>query len=212
MKYTTVVSLLLILLSSCATSSNLGHRLGADVLTHLPENSIEALKEALATLQYNKKFEYLEFDVRETSTGELIVFHDSSLKRMTNSKNSASVENSTFSDIRQLCLKNSPKGLCYQIPTPNEVLNVISNAGASKPVLIDIKNISTEGKNKLLATVDKFKNDLSINFIMSKRGFSKLFTQQWCDEFRTRGYVVMQTRKPKIPEVNDLCHTIRNRS
>jgi hypothetical protein len=84
---------------------NIGHRVGAgsgEVNSHLPENSLIALKvallgspaserliggrkivrPALSPIQFRSDFVYLEFDVQETYDGELVLFHDRTVQRM----------------------------------------------------------------------------------------------------------------------------------
>jgi glycerophosphoryl diester phosphodiesterase len=86
----TIASVLL-LLSNSLCASNIGHRASggeSDGLPHLPENSLIALQTALTgenggeALQFRENFDYLEFDIRETFDGELVVFHDRDIKRM----------------------------------------------------------------------------------------------------------------------------------
>ncbi len=69
-------------------AKNLGHRLGSDHLTSLPENSSAVFERSISRtnseipLVINKKFLYAEFDVQETLDGELVVFHDKYIIRM----------------------------------------------------------------------------------------------------------------------------------
>ncbi len=190
-----------------ATAVNYGHRLGADAISCLPENSLQLYRAVLAGLQHEKKFKYAEFDVRETSSGELVVFHDANFDRMTIKRHDSKLENTPFKEVRKYCLKNGPEGSCFQIPTPEEVLEVSVEHRLSKPLMIEIKSISDAGKTNLLTLAEKYKGKLDINFIISEKRFGKMFNEQWCGEFSTYGFIVMQTFKPKNPTTNNLCKT-----
>ena len=78
----------LLLFTTNSMAGNWGHRAGADVYEDLPENTLIALEASLVgidghpAIQYNKKFEYLEFDVQETLDGELVILHDKTIERM----------------------------------------------------------------------------------------------------------------------------------
>lgn len=81
------------------SGANIGHRVGAgkgERNSHLPENSLIALRAALLVntlgrkvhagvelpIQFLPEFRYLEFDIQETRDGELVLFHDRTLARM----------------------------------------------------------------------------------------------------------------------------------
>jgi len=101
----TVATIILSLQARPAYSGikNIGHRVAAgrgEFHSHLPENSISALKEALTgtsykgrPLQFHPDFVYMEFDVQETADGELVLFHDGNLTRMLpqNEKNKGAI-------------------------------------------------------------------------------------------------------------------------
>ncbi len=61
-------------------AGNLGHRLGGDI--YKPENTLYAYNKALKSLQNKKEFKNVEFDIRESKDGELIVFHDQTINRI----------------------------------------------------------------------------------------------------------------------------------
>lgn len=108
---------------------NIGHR-GAK--GHVAENTIESIKEALVL-----GADGIELDVHLCASGELVVFHDFTIDRLTN----GSGEISKLSLIELKKLKISEK---YQIPTLVEVLEVIN-----KKCLL---NIELKGIDTALAT------------------------------------------------------------
>jgi glycerophosphoryl diester phosphodiesterase len=86
-----------------------------------PENSIPAIQNA-----FEHEVLHVEIDVRRCKTGEIIVFHDRSLKRMTGLKKF--VINTPFSVIKNLHLRNSSgKATPWHIPTLTEVLEKFSS-------------------------------------------------------------------------------------
>src|SRR5210317_1220784 len=88
----------------------MGHR-GA--LAYIAENTIPSIEKALS---FN--IDGIEVDVHLCATGELVVFHDFTLDRVTNGK--GELKKHSLSELRQLMVKEE-----YKIPTLQEVLNVI---------------------------------------------------------------------------------------
>lgn len=109
---------------------NIGHR-GARKLA--PENTLESFQKAL-----DLKVDGVELDVHLTADGELVVFHDKKLKRMTNGKGKLS--NHSLSDLKKLKIYKT-----YEIPTLREVLDLIDRRC--------LVNIELKGKNTAVATV-----------------------------------------------------------
>jgi len=90
-----------------------------------PENSLAAfLAAAEAGLG-------VELDVRLTSDGQLVVFHDGSLERMTGDRRQ--VADVDLSDLRRLRLLGSDE----RVPTLREALDAV---GGRVPLLIEIKS------------------------------------------------------------------------
>ncbi|MFL1010792.1 glycerophosphodiester phosphodiesterase [Jejuia sp. DST062] len=88
----------------------MGHR-GA--LAYIAENTIPSIEKALS---FN--IDGIEVDVHLCATGELVVFHDFTLDRVTNGK--GELKKHSLSELKQLKVKEE-----YKIPTLQEVLNVI---------------------------------------------------------------------------------------
>ncbi|MFK7783012.1 glycerophosphodiester phosphodiesterase [Psychroserpens sp.] len=88
----------------------IGHR---GVKAHVAENTIASVKKALEF-----GVDAIEIDVHKCASGELVVFHDFTLDRMTNG--SGEVNKHTLTQLKKLKVENK-----YRIPTLEEVLNVI---------------------------------------------------------------------------------------
>lgn len=199
---------ILLLTTLQVNAKNLGHRLGGSAIKSLPENSLQVYRAVLLDLQNHKDFIYVEFDIQETLTGELIVMHDDNLQRMVPKETLRNIEQIPFTEIMKLCLIDSPKGLCYRIPTPKEVMIESVKGKLTKPIMIEIKNMTSIGKNNLIKTLNKYKNKLNLNIIISKKRFERMFTRKWCEDFSSNGYFVMETRKRKNPKSNNLCNQL----
>jgi len=105
-----------------AKTGIIGHRGAAGLAL---ENSHESM---LAALDY--AIDAIEFDVRRTRDGHLVVLHDPHTGRIADEK--VLVRTKTLRELQALRLKNG-----QQISTLEEVLSVI---GGQKPVVIDIKD------------------------------------------------------------------------
>lgn len=109
----------------------IGHR-GAK--GHLAENTLESIQKAL---DFN--VDGVEIDVHLCASGELVVFHDVTLDRITNGI--GEISKKTFDDLTQLTINNK-----FKIPTLEEVLNLID-----KKCLL---NIELKGKNTAIKTCE----------------------------------------------------------
>ena len=134
--------LFIFLFSSCNKTSDIiviGHR-GA--MGHALENTIESVEKAI-----NLKVDGIEIDVFKSKSGELIVYHDPSLGRLSNS--TAFIEQISLDSIKKVELIGG-----LSIPTLNEVLDVI-------PEKIFL-NIELKGKNTAYET-----NKIIIKYFIS---------------------------------------------
>lgn len=101
----------------------------------LPENSIGAFENAI-----EHGFP-IEMDLHITDDGELVVFHDSSLARMTGKD--GFIENSSSAMLKELRLVNGEKKPTeFSIPTFEEFLSCVDG---KVPLLIEIKSKSGVG-------------------------------------------------------------------
>jgi len=128
MKFTTLLlaSTAALLLSNCGSNKFVvcGHR-GA--MGHETENTLASIKKGMEL-----KADMLEIDVFKIKTGELVVFHDDDLDRITNAK--GKIEEYTFEELRIVLVAGK-----HQIPTLQEVIETIDK----KAVL----NIELKGTN-----------------------------------------------------------------
>jgi len=97
---------------------------------YAPENSLEAFRKAL---QLNS--DVVEFDVRSTRDGELVIAHDDSIDRVTNG--SGNISALTINEIRNYRLANGEA-----IPTFTEVVELLMHRCIYK---VDIKDIHSVG-------------------------------------------------------------------
>lgn len=98
------------------------------VHTKSPENSISSFYDAI-----NQGADAIEIDVRLCGSGEVIVFHDPWLKRMTST--SGNIRNISYEDISKLTFVDSEE----KIPLLSEVLDLFAN---KIPINIEIKDIN----------------------------------------------------------------------
>ncbi len=150
----------LLALTSCSIPSfytNLGHRAGGDY-SYFPENSLMVLEESCCgaeekqPLQNHHDFVYLEFDVRETADHKLVVYHDSTLRRLMDSSSSKQKINNL--KLREIKSFNFEGWDGEHIPTLEEFVRASIEYKLIKPMVIEIKNIySDQGMEKLLQVV-----------------------------------------------------------
>lgn len=107
----------------------IGHR-GAK--TYVAENTIASIEKALEL-----GVDAIEIDVHKCASGELVVFHDFTLDRMTNG--SGEVAKRSLKQLKELKVNDQ-----YEIPTLEEVLKTIDK----KCIL----NIELKGRDTALAT------------------------------------------------------------
>jgi len=100
-------------LGSCLSNKDVivvGHR-GA--MGHALENTVESVQKAIEL-----NVDGIEIDVFKSKTGELVVYHDPFLSRLSNSN--AFIEQISLDSIKKVELKGG-----LSIPTLNEVINII---------------------------------------------------------------------------------------
>lgn len=114
---------------ACFLTKNLiAHRGLHDVNGGIVENSIESFKLAI-----DKKY-IIELDVHISKDGEIVVFHDDNLNRVTGVNKK--ISEVTYDEIKKLKLKNTDS----YIPTLQEILMLVDG---KVPLLIEIKNNGT---------------------------------------------------------------------
>src|SRR6056297_527913 len=136
----------LLFLASCMGEKKplvIGHR-GA--MGHETENTLASVQKAL-----DLGVDMLEIDVFKISTGEVVVFHDQTVDRLTNGP--GNIEEYNISDLSRLILDGG-----HKIPMLQDVLKLIDNKVAL--------NIELKGAN----TADKVNH--TIDFYTKSRGWS----------------------------------------
>ena len=141
--------LFITLLGSCLSNKEVivvGHR-GA--MGHALENTIESVIKAI-----DLNVDGIEIDVFKSKTGELVVYHDPFLTRLSNSN--AFIEQISLDSIKKVKLEGG-----LSIPTLNEVIDII-------PEKIFL-NIELKGENTALETNKIITEYMSkFNFLPSK--------------------------------------------
>jgi len=114
-----------------------------------PENSLAAFQNAI-----DAGFA-IELDIQRLSDGTIVVFHDSSLSRMTGKDGYLKMLKKT--DLKKYKLKGSEE----HIPTFKEVLKLVDG---KVPLLIEIKNDGKVGEleKELLAMLKKYNGEFAI--------------------------------------------------
>lgn len=126
---------------------------------HISENTLESIKKAI-----DLGVDAVEIDVHRCASGELVVFQDFTLDRMTNY--SGEVSKHTLNQLRKVTVKGN-----YKIPTLSEVLIFIDNRCL---LIINLKGLNTSEETSRLVTffVDKKGWDYSNIIIFSFRKYA----------------------------------------
>lgn len=112
----------------------IGHR-GA--MGHETENSLPSVQKAL-----DLGVDMIEIDVFKIKSGEIVVFHDKKVERLTDG--SGYIEEYNFSELQQLSLKGN-----HKIPTLTDVMELIDKKASLN---IELKGAGTaEGVNHLMS-------------------------------------------------------------
>ena len=114
----------------------IGHR-GAKA--HVAENTIASIEKALEF-----GVDAIEIDVHKCATGELVVFHDFTLDRMTNG--SGEVAKHTLEHLKRLRIHDQ-----YEIPTLEEVLQIID-----KKCTLNIELKGRDTASKTCEIIEKY--------------------------------------------------------
>ena len=115
------------------------------------ENTLPALIKAM-----NKNY-IIELDIHILKDNTIVVYHDFSLKRLTNVNKI--IEHLTYPQLSKIKIKNK-----YQIPTLKQVINIIKG---KVPLLIEIKTIDKNINffKKIVEILDNYKGLFAIQSI-----------------------------------------------
>ena len=116
----------------------IGHR-GA--LGYIAENTLESIQKAL-----DLNVDGIEIDVVRCASGEIVVFHDKKLKRLTG--HNGLIEETTFEELKNMLVAGR-----YRIPTLQQVLEKIGGK-----ILL---NVELKGENTAIPTATILKQYLS---------------------------------------------------
>lgn len=197
-------------------SPNDGHQLGGDLLHDLCGNTVEAFRYSIQHLEREMSYKYSECDVRETSDGQLVVFHDWDLSDIPDTSENrevlgGSVMNVAVCDVTLENLQRLRLKCGCRIPTLQQVLESTEQARPKKPLLIEIKYLQTDqARTLLLETMIRFRDRLSceLHLLAFIRNLKRSFPnpKSALKEFANAGFRVYQTFRPKTNEY-DLCET-----
>ena len=127
---------------------------------YVAENTLESIQKAL-----DLKVDGIEIDVFRCASGEIVVFHDKKLKRLTG--HNGWIEETTFEELRNMLVEGK-----YRIPTLEEVIEIINGK-----ILL---NIELKGKNTAVPTANILKKYIeetqsdAIQFIVSSLDWTEL--------------------------------------
>ena len=130
----------------------IGHRGAAG---HRPENTISAVREGVEL-----GVDYVEVDVQATKDGEIVVFHDRHLHRVTNAH--GRLADHTYKDLRENVLVMGTE----RIPSFEEVCSVVRDGGAGMYVEIKVPGIE-EKVMEIMNRMLKQEHRLAASFILS---------------------------------------------
>ncbi|MEC4117783.1 glycerophosphodiester phosphodiesterase [Myroides phaeus] len=159
----TINKLLLIFLTMSSTSFaqehnilRIGHR-GA--MGHVTENTVESIQKAI-----DLNCDVIEIDVFKIKSGELMVFHDDKLNRLTNA--TGNIEDYTYNELQTVKVNG-----VYQIPTLEKIIEVINR----KAVLnIELKGNNTAEDTHQLIQLFINKGWTNTDFIISSFKWNEL--------------------------------------
>jgi len=206
------VYLLIVIMMGIIEAKNLGHRLGGDI--YKPENTLYSYKKAITNLYKKEEFKNIEFDIRESKDGEIIVFHDSKIERIVpSSKHNLNVlkrvlKKKKFNDIRikDLTAKEISKLLLKYnstIPTLKDILDASEKWKIRKPIYIEIKSLHTDNTRYKLIDIASFYNKkLDISLVAFRKSFltSFPFTERWIQLLQRKDLKVYQIDKYEFTE------------
>ncbi|WP_158209363.1 glycerophosphodiester phosphodiesterase [Myroides phaeus] len=159
----TINKLLLIFLTMSSTSFaqehnilRIGHR-GA--MGHITENTVESIQKAI-----DLNCDVIEIDVFKIKSGELMVFHDDQLDRLTNV--TGNIEDYTYNELQKVKVNG-----VYQIPTLEKIIETIDR----KAVLnIELKGNNTAKETHQLIQLFINKGWTNTDFIISSFKWNEL--------------------------------------
>ena len=128
-----------------------------------PENTLPAIKAACEA-----GFDYVEFDIRQTSDGEWVVMHDDKLRRMTDG--SGKVSGHTYNEILNVNIDNGANIDNYtslKVPTFSEVMELMEPFYPDVRPMIEIKGADAENLGSLIDIIKEYEQSGKSTAIIS---------------------------------------------
>ena len=179
--------LLIVYAVNAQQTQTIGHR-GA--MGHAPENTVLSVQKALAL-----GVDGVEIDVFRCQSGEIIVFHDKKLSKLTNGK--GKIEQKTWAQLQELQVMGSE-----QIPTLNNIISVIDGRVRL--------NIELKGKNTSKGVFDIMQTAVESGRWKKNQLYVSSFDWEELGEFRKLtdqfGIAVLTDKNPldAIPVAHEL--------
>ena len=162
MKLLFTIAMFIFISSNQSKQLVIGHR-GAK--GHVAENTLASIKKAM-----DLGADGIEIDVFRCKTGEIVVFHDKKLDKLTDGK--GLIENKSLMELKKLKVL----GTNEQIPTLNEVFEVIDN----KTFL----NIELKGSNTAKLSLEIVKEQFNNNKIFPQNILFSSFNWKELEDLR----------------------------
>lgn len=163
------------------------HRGYHDINIGIPENSIPAFKRAI------EKNYLIEFDLHLLKDGNVVVFHDDNLKRMTGLD--SPIKDKTYKELQNLNLLNTSE----HIPLFSDILKLING---KVPIIIELKFDNKCGllEDKVLNTLKDYKgkyaiksfNPLTVNYLRKKA--PNVIRGQLSSDFKTDNINILKKK------------------
>ena len=198
--------------------TNLGHRLGGDVISDHPENTLELFRMTILDrkLESDPEYLYSECDLRETADQEIVIFHDWDLSRLVPDTpenrvaiGAEKIDKQTIQELTLLQIKKLRLSGGEQVPTLEELLSCASELDLEKPLLLEIKLLHSDvGRQKAIELAQKYRDQhqMEIDFLAFRRNIRRSFDdpRKSLDKFKAAGFRVYQVYRDKTPN-NDIC-------
>jgi len=157
----TILAVVILTFLSCEKMSNdllvIGHR-GA--MGHETENTLASIQKAL-----DLGVDMIEIDVFKINSGEIVVFHDKRLERLSNG--GGAIEDYNIFDLRKITLEGN-----HKIPMLQDVLKLIDH---KVPLNIELKGANTADRvNFIMNYYIKERGWASTDFLISSFNWEEL--------------------------------------
>ena len=166
---------------------NSGHRLGTSGTP--TENTIEGLQSSLGNAS-RSDFRYWEFDIQESSDGEVFVFHDDAI---TVDGSPSETSDMPFSKIHEAGLQQG-----ISIPLFSEVCEHLRDR--EEPVMVEIKHLETDrARTEVLETISKMRKwKVMATPIRFSRSFPEESRDEWRSRFESEGVELVRVGRHRL--------------